>query len=168
DHDMHITTHLDLDVIAVEGPEQVSLLVELTAPTVESAVVRESSTLVVVLDRSGSMAGERLEGAKHALITLLDRLDPTDRFGLVTFDDSVELVVPSVPLTDKAAVRAQIAAIHAGGSTDLSAGYLRGLQEARRTAGPAGATVLLVSDGHANAGVTDPVKMGEVAAKGYA
>ena len=165
---MHITTHLDLDVIAVEGPEQVSLLVELTAPTVESAVVREPSTLVVVLDRSGSMAGERLEGAKHALITLLDRLDPTDRFGLVTFDDSVELVVPSGPLTDKAAVRAQIAAIHAGGSTDLSAGYLRGLQEARRTAGPAGATVLLVSDGHANAGVTDPVKMGEVAAKGYA
>ena len=67
---MHITTHLDLDVIAVEGPEQVSLLVELTAPTVESAAVREPSTLVVVLDRSGSMAGERLEGAKHALITL--------------------------------------------------------------------------------------------------
>ena len=165
---MHITTHLDLDVIAVEGPEQVSLLVELTAPTVESATDREPSTLMVVLDRSGSMAGERLEGAKHALITLLDRLDPTDRFGLVTFDDSVELVVPSGPLTDKAAVRAQIAAIHAGGSTDLSAGYLRGLQEARRTAGPAGATVLLVSDGHANAGVTDPVKMGEVAAKGYA
>ena len=80
---MHITTHLDLDVIAVEGPEQVSLLVELTAPTVESAAEREPSTLVVVLDRSGSMAGERLEGAKHALITLVDRLDPTDRFGLV-------------------------------------------------------------------------------------
>jgi Ca-activated chloride channel homolog len=165
---MHITTHLDLDVIAVEGPEQISLLVELAAPLLAPSVAREPGTLVVVLDRSGSMAGDRLEGAKHALISLLDRLDPTDRFGLVTFDDSVELVVATAALTDKAAVRSRIAAIEAGGSTDLSAGYLRGLAEARRCAGPAGATVLLVGDGHANAGVTDPVQMGAVAAKGYA
>jgi Ca-activated chloride channel homolog len=165
---MHITTHLDLDVIAVEGPEQISLLVELTAPTVAPATAREPGTLVVVLDRSGSMAGDRLEGAKHALLTLLDRLDPTDRFGLVTFDDEVALVVPAAPLTDKAEVRARIGAITAGGSTDLSAGYLRGLAEARRAAGPTGATVLLISDGHANAGVTDPARMGAVAAKGHA
>jgi Ca-activated chloride channel homolog len=163
---MHITTHLDLDVIAVEGPEQVSLLVELTAPSLEPTAAREPGTLVVVLDRSGSMGGDRLEGAKHALVTLLDRLDPTDRFGLVTFDDEVALVAPAAPLTDKVDVRARIGAITAGGSTDLSAGYLRGLAEARRVAGPTGATLLLISDGHANAGVTDPVAMGAVAAKG--
>ena len=48
--------------------------------------------------------------------------------------------------------------------TDLSGGYLRGLQEARRAAGPAGATIVLLSDGHANAGVTDPVALRQVAA----
>lgn len=164
---MHITTHLDLDVVAVEGAEQLSLLVELTAPTAEPAGARQPSTLVVVLDRSGSMAGERLEGAKHALCTLLHRLDPADRFGLVTFDDTVRVVAPAAPLSDKASVKAPIAAIEAGGNTDLSAGYLRGVQECRRAAGPAGATLLLISDGHANTGVTDPDRMGAVAANAH-
>jgi len=45
--------------------------------------------------------------------------------------------------------------------------YLRGLQEARRVAGPGGATVLLVSDGHANAGVKDPFSLGGVAATAH-
>ncbi|HEX7460918.1 MAG TPA: hypothetical protein VF317_01935, partial [Dermatophilaceae bacterium] len=43
-------------------------------------------------------------------------------------------------------------------------GYVRGLQEARRLCGATGATVLIVSDGHANAGVTDPVQLSAVAA----
>jgi Ca-activated chloride channel family protein len=161
---MHIDTHLDMDIVAIEGHEQVSVLLDLTAPTV-AAGHREPSTLVVVLDRSGSMAGDRLEGAKSSLAALVDRLDPTDRFGLVAFDDTVQVVVPTAPLNDKTAVKARIAAVDAGGSTDLSGGYLRGLQEARRAVGPSGATVLLVSDGHANAGVTDPHQVGAVAAK---
>ena len=164
---MLLNTALDVDVVAVEGPETVTLLVQLTAPTVGTAVKREPSALVVVLDRSGSMGGPRLEGAKRSLLALVDRLAPTDRFGLVTFDDSVQLVVPCAPLVDKASVKAQIAAISAGGSTDLSAGYLRGLREAQRRGGAktASTTVVLVSDGHANAGVTDPDQLGSVAAK---
>jgi len=165
---MHISTQLDLDVVAVEGHDQLSLLVELTAPTSDTNTTRTPRTLVVVLDRSGSMAGGRLEGAKKALLELIDRLDPTDRFGLVTFDNATRLAIPAAPLADKAAAKHRIAAIHAGGSTDLSAGYLRGLQEARSAtvgSGGAGGTVLLISDGHANAGVTDPDQLGSVAAK---
>jgi Ca-activated chloride channel family protein len=162
---MHIATHLDIDVVAVEGPEQVSLLLDLAAPVLDPAADRPASTLVVVLDRSGSMGGERLTGAKQSLLALVDRLDPTDSFGLVTFDNEVQLVVPTVPLVDKAAVKASIARVEAGGSTDLAAGYLRGLQEARRSAGPGGATLVLISDGHANAGITDPHQLSAVAAK---
>jgi len=162
---VHIATHLDIDIVAVEGSEQVSLLLNLSAPTLSTEEVREPSTLVVVLDRSGSMAGERLEGAKTSLLALVDRLDPTDQFGLITFDDVVQMVVPTAPLHDKAVVKAHISAIQAGGSTDVSGGYLRGLQEAHRAAGPSGATVLLVSDGHANAGITDPTQVGAIATK---
>ena len=57
----------------------------------------------VVLDRSGSMDGERLDAAKQALGALVDRLDPTDRFGVVAFDDEVQVVVPAGALHDKAA-----------------------------------------------------------------
>jgi len=57
-----------------------------------------------------------------------------------------------------------IRSIPPGGTTNLSGGYLRGLQEARRVAGDGGATLLLLSDGHANVGITNGDKLGAVAA----
>jgi Ca-activated chloride channel family protein len=162
---MRVNAHVDLDVVAVEQEEQVSVMLELTAPAAEQAAERPAATVQVVLDRSGSMAGERLDAAKQALVRLVERLDPADRFGLVAFDDAVEVVVPAARLTDKAAARAAIAALEPGGLTNLSGGLLRGLQEARRVAGKAGATLLLLSDGHANAGETDPARLEAVAAQ---
>lgn len=52
-----------------------------------------------------------------------------------------------------------------GGMTDLSGGYLRGLQELKRVAAGGGGTLLLISDGHANAGVTDPMDLEKIAAQ---
>jgi Ca-activated chloride channel family protein len=166
---MHISAHLDVDMIAVETEDQLSVLIEMTAPTAPGpSRPRPQSTLEVVLDRSGSMSGNRLDGAKAALTSLIDRLDPEDNFGLVTFDSHVDVVVQAGPLTDKPAVKRAISDVQARGNTDLSSGYLRGLQEAERVAGAAGATVLLVSDGHANAGVTDPDTLGGIATKAHA
>ena len=162
---MHLTAHLDLDVIAHQTDTQVSVLVELTAPDDVRRQSRPESTLQIVLDRSGSMAGGRLDAAKTALLALVDRLDPCDRFGLVTFDHHASVIVPAGPLTDKMAVKRAISDIREGGSTDLSGGYFRGLQEARRVAGQGGATLLLISDGHANAGLCDPQQLGDVARK---
>jgi len=124
---MKLDALLNVDVVAVETADQLSALVQLTAPSAPgSTVTRTPSTLVVVLDRSGSMrSGGRLEGAKTALLTLIDQLSPTDRFGVVTFDDAVRVDVPAGPLTDKPAVKRGIAQIQPGGTTDLSSGYLR-------------------------------------------
>ena len=160
---MHLSTLLDCDLVAVEQTDELTLLVELTAPTPTTRTARPPAPLQGVLDRSGSMAGDRLDGAKDALLALVDRLDPSDNLGIGAFDNAVQIVVPAGTLANKAAVKAAIAAVDAGGSTDLSAGYLRGLQEAHRVAGPTGATVLLISDGHANAGVTDTDTLGSVA-----
>jgi Ca-activated chloride channel homolog len=110
------------------------------------------------------MAGDRLGGAIHALLGLVDRLDPADNFGLVAFDDRVELTVPARTLVDKHEVKRAIGAVAPRGGTDVYAGYLRGVQEARRVTGPGGATVRLISDGHANVGVTDPEVLATVAA----
>jgi Ca-activated chloride channel family protein len=168
---MRISAHLDVDVVAVETDDEISVLVELTAPpapATEETQPRPVRTLQVVLDRSGSMRGDRLNGAITALQAVVDRLDPTDNFGVVAFDNTVMLPVPAGPLTSKADVRRAIGAITAGGNTNLSAGYLRGIQEARRVAGPAGATLLLISDGHANDGVTDLDALGGIAAQAHA
>ena len=163
---MKINALLDVNLVAHETEDEVTVLLELEAPAALADVTRPQASLEVVLDRSGSMAGPPLEGAKKALTDLVRRLEPTDNFGLVAFDDSAQVVVPAGPLTDKEAVLAQIAAVYPGGSTDLSAGYLRGLREIRRVA-QHGGTVLVVSDGHVNAGITQVDEFASITSKAY-
>ena len=172
---MHVSAHLDIDMLAVGHDEEVTCLVELTAPTPPGLDARPGQAVVVVLDRSGSMAGEQLDAAKRAISDLVVRLSPQDAFGLVTFDDRADIVVPIVRLSteDPAVILDAVDDIEVGGSTDLSAGYLMGLREAARAAQLfgaeplAGTTILVLSDGHANAGLTDPVTLGEVAAQAH-
>jgi Ca-activated chloride channel homolog len=162
---MELTTTLDVDLVAVETAGEVAVLLELTAPTTRPATTPPRA-LQIVLDRSGSMAGDRLDAAQQAVESLVTRLDPADAFGLVAFDDDVQVTVPAGPLADKRATLAAIRALQPGGMTNLSGGYLRGLQEARRAAAGPGATLLLLSDGHANVGILDHGKLQAVAATG--
>src|SRR4051812_26594037 len=164
---MKINALLDVNLVAHETTDEIAVLLELEAPAALAEVTRPQASLQVVLDRSGSMTGVPLEGAKKALIALVRRLEPSDNFGLVTFDDSAQIVVPAGPLTDKESVIHLIEGVHSGGSTDLSAGYLRGLREIRRVAGDTGGTVLVVSDGHVNAGVQNVDEFASITAKAY-
>jgi len=163
---MKINALLDMNVVAHEAEDQVAVLLELEAPAA-LAGARPQASLQVVLDRSGSMSGAPLDGAKKALVALVRRLQPTDNFGLVTFDDSAQVVVPSGPLTDKESVIRLIESVNPGGCTDMSAGYLRGLREIRRVA-TAGGTVLVISDGHVNAGIQEVDEFASITSKAYA
>jgi len=163
---MHLNAHLDVDVVALESDDSVTVMLELQAPAApETGTPRPEHTAVVVLDRSGSMSGGRLTHAKRALIDLVDRLDDRDRFGLVVFDNESEVVVPAGKVGDlgRDRIRRGIASVRTRGATDLSSGYFRGLQEARRVCTQAGATLVLLSDGRANAGVTDPEALASAA-----
>jgi Ca-activated chloride channel family protein len=162
---MHVSTHLDVDLVALEAEDQVTLMLDLAAPAGAADQQRPPATVQLVLDRSGSMGGARLDVAKRAIDLLIGRLKPDDRLGVVAFDDEVSVVVPARPLGDKALARQAVAAVQPGGMTNLSGALLRGLQEARRVAGDAGATVLVLSDGHANVGEVDPGRLGAVTAK---
>ena len=68
--------------------------------------------LSLVLDRSGSMAGDKLRVARACARYLVRRLRPVDRFALVTYDDDVELRVPLAPV-DPIRLEAALAAIAA-------------------------------------------------------
>lgn len=167
---MHINAHLEFDVVALQQDDTVTVMVELEAPTTNPDDSKHvEHTAVVVLDRSGSMSGSRLESAKDALIELVDRLDDRDRFGLVAFDHAADMIFPAEPVgtAGKPQLKRAIASLYTGGSTDLCSGYLRGLQEARRAAGDAGAAVVLLSDGHANTGLVDPVQFRQLAGQAH-
>ena len=162
---MKLEAKLDVDVVALQQDDEVTCLLTFEAPVPSDLADRPGETLIVVVDRSGSMSGEPLEAVRSSLHGLLDRVKPQDTFGVVVFDDSAEIAVPALPVRDHhaATVHRLIDGISAGGSTDLTGGYLLGLSEARRNVGATGATVLLLSDGHANAGITDPLTVGQLA-----
>ena len=163
---MKFSAQLDVNIVAHETEDEVSVLLDLAAPGApDVGEVRRSTSLQVVLDRSGSMAGPRLDGALAALTGLIHRLDSRDNFGLVVFDDDAQVVVPAGPLTDKSNVLALIASIEPAGCTDLASGYLRGLQELKRVAAGNGGTLLLISDGHVNRGISDSDALGDIARK---
>ena len=164
---MHVKALLDLDMVAMEASDELTLMLDLTAPANAKQVTRPSQAVQIVVDRSGSMEGGRLESAKGSLLKLIDRLAPQDYFGIVSFDDTALVEIPTRKMSDHhlPTLRKSIRELHTGGSTDISAGYLLGLREVNRIHAEGGATLLLISDGHANAGERDPRFFADVSSK---
>src|SRR5436190_14846990 len=115
---MHISAHLDFDVVALQSNDELSLLLEMKAPPAPGSEKRAPVALQVVLDRSGSMADGRLYAAQGALHTLIDKLGPEDSFGLVAFDHEVLVPVPAGPVTNKDAIKQAIWSLQQRGMTN--------------------------------------------------
>lgn len=151
------------------------VLVEVTAPSASQQRERAPVNLAFVLDRSGSMSGEKLGLAKRAVEEALGRLDDRDRFSIVVYDDVVDVVVESTTASAEARRNAmsRLAAIDARGSTNLGDGWLRGCEQVAGDLSDAGVDrVLLLTDGLANRGITDAAQLahhaGELRARGVA
>jgi Ca-activated chloride channel family protein len=162
---MNIKALLDIDLVALESAEKVTMMLDMTAPITDAAKARPGQAVEVVLDRSGSMSGEVFESAKESILKLIERLAPQDSFGLIAFDDNALVVAPMRTMADHhlPSLRNAICDMQTGGSTDISGGYTMGLRELSRVATDAGATLLLISDGHANAGEQDPKVFAQIA-----
>lgn len=156
---VHVEAQLDRGSIMQYGPGIVRVEVRMDTPAVASEPMQAGSDIVVVVDTSGSMEGEKLQFAKQALFELFERLGPDDRFGLVQYNTDAETLISLQPATERAksTFRSVTAHLIASGSTNMSAGLDRGrdllsLSADRHTPG----RLVLLSDGLANAGDASP------------
>lgn len=133
---MKVQAVLDVDMVALEASDQVTLMLDLTAPANPMQASRPGQAVQVVLDRSGSMSGKPLQAAKGSLLKLVDRLSAQDSFGVVAFDDQALVIAPTKQMANHhlPSLKKAIREIESGGSTDISAGYLLGLREVNRVA----------------------------------
>jgi len=137
------------------GPREMIVQIEVEARKSEDAR-RSPMNLSVVLDRSGSMEGAKLEKARQAAAMAVDKLNDDDIFSLVTYDDQTDLLIPPERVggrDHREEIKAKIHRIQAGGSTALHAGVTLGAKQVRRFFEKERVNrVILLSDGIANVG----------------
>lgn len=125
----------------------------------ESEEARKPIDLVVVLDKSGSMGGQPLELCKETMEFLIRELSPQDKLSLVTYDTHVQTVFGLMKMDQKGKDMAASASsrIYSGSCTNLSGGLLEGISQLAPGNGSEAdvKSVLLLTDGHANNGITD-------------
>lgn len=126
---------------------------------------KKPMNLSIVLDRSGSMADERkIHYAKSALLSLVDQLSPADILSIVIYDDVVEVLRPAGRVKDKREIHRLVERIVPRGSTNLGGGMVKGLEQVAAKASREFVNrVVLLSDGLANQGITDPYALNKIA-----
>lgn len=125
---------------------------------------RRPLALAVVFDRSGSMAEDAKIGyVRQAAHLLVDNLTPEDQAAFIAYNQEVQTLVPLHQAVNREYLHHRIEELHADGYTNLSAGLLEGCAQLERRAGEGRRHVILLTDGLANRGVTDPKKLAALA-----
>jgi len=172
-HIAPITVSQDRRLIRPRWHSKRFVVAYVTAPEAERRAERAPVNLAFVLDRSGSMGGQKIRLAAQAVEEAIGRLHASDRFSIVIYDDHVETLVNAADATPQARSHA-IELLHrvdARGSTDLSGGWLAGCEQIAQALLEDGVNrCLLLTDGLANRGITDRDELarhaGELRARG--
>lgn len=148
--------------------DAIYLYVQVQSGEVKKQKPRTPLNVSLVLDRSGSMRGDKIRYAREAAKFLVNQLNSEDYLSIVNYDDNVEVTSHSQLIKNKEYLRKSIDKIMDRGSTNLSGGMLEGYTQVKSTKKEGYVNrVLLLTDGLANTGVTAPEDLRKIVEKKY-
>lgn len=162
---VHLDVSMAKPTLLAKKKQTTFVKVGLTGFKMDAERDRAPVNVSFVLDKSGSMTGEKIAKAKEAAIAAIQRLSKRDIVSVVAYDSTVRVIVPATKLSDKEMVCESIRRVEAGGTTALFAGVSKGADELRKFLDKNRVNrVVLLSDGLANVGPQSPSELGSLGA----
>lgn len=136
-------------LIRMNEPQMLYVVLELEAPLAARQSPAPPLNVCLVLDRSTSMQGEKMDMVKAAAIQVLRNLRPQDVLSIVTFSDRAEVVIPASLYQERTRLEAMIQMIRSSGATEIYQGLETGVNEVRRSLDTKRVNhIVLLTDGH--------------------
>ncbi|NMB59881.1 MAG: VWA domain-containing protein [Chloroflexi bacterium] len=146
---LHLFTYLD----GRDPSDPDGFFLLLAAPRPEANIEHTVKDILLVIDRSGSMEGEKIRQAKSAAKYVLSHLGEADRFHFTTFSSGIEQFAPGLsPASDASKAIDWVDSISAGGSTDINRALL---SAAKAAESDRPAYLLFLTDGLPTVGIRD-------------
>jgi Ca-activated chloride channel family protein len=160
DHDFELFYSVGEDRLGLQllsardpGDDRDGFFLLLASPAFEATLDPVAKDVLLVIDRSGSMDGEKMEQARQAAIYVLEHLDPRDRFNLISFSSATETYASSLRPADEASRAVDwVEQLAARGSTDINRALLEAVAQLDRERP---GIVLFLTDGLPTEGITD-------------
>lgn len=165
--ELKLEADLGQRVLAASKPGNVYLRLSLKSLVGAARKDRAPINAAIVIDRSGSMSGERIAAAREGARVALKRLSSDDRVALIAYNHGVEVLSPSAPLrSSRDKLLKVIDGIEASGTTALYAGVNEGGRQVEAFVSTNNVNrVILLSDGLANVGPSTPAELAELGRK---